>query len=547
MNNGSNVNNPTKAADAGTGFLMNLGYAIAGNGWDMQVTPEERERECQLGITVPIAKNPDGSSITGPSYEYINFDNAKGLRYELAYPAATLDKSKATLTVRARLDDKPTTIPASDWEYVNENDYPPAARRNRVQAKPRLRVHVHGERSGRRRPRFRGNARLRVFPEERGRRRFRDPESAGRQHPEHLLCHLFAAGAVHQRLPDLGLQPGRKRPDGHRRRAELDRRRQHRQHQLPVRANRKDRAQPPESPVPGRRVPVRLSGVEGHLSGRTAGRSQRCTASKTCPEAFEVNSANEYWVKAGSLLHTDTKGNYLPDPENVRFYLMSGVQHGTGELQHRGVCQQFTNGNNAEPALRALLVALDQWVSQRNRPPPSAVPRRSDKTAAMAVPGPVFRPAVVPQDALGWPTIPGVTYSGLITTRYLLDFGPTFATKGIFEIMPPSLDKRPVYPNFVSRVDEDGNEIAGIRLPAVAAPISTTTGWALRRAEFGENEGCEGAGQNSRSKPRRRNATAAGDPRLSLEERYKDHDGYVQAVRRQRRPSRSGACCFPRM
>ncbi len=73
MNNGSNVNNPTKAADAGTGFLMNLGYAIAGNGWDMQVTPEEREREHQLGITVPIAKNPDGSSITGPSYQVHQF------------------------------------------------------------------------------------------------------------------------------------------------------------------------------------------------------------------------------------------------------------------------------------------------------------------------------------------------------------------------------------------------------------------------------------------------------------------------------------------
>jgi hypothetical protein len=79
-------------------------------------------------------------------------------------------------------------------------------------------------------------------------------------------------------------------------------------------------------------------------------------------------------------------------------------------------------------------------------------------------------------------------------------------------------------------VDEDGNEIAGVRLPAVAAPISTTTGWALRRTEFGENEGCEGAGQNIPFKATRTERTAAGDPRLSLEERYKDHDGYVQAV-----------------
>src|SRR5262249_60549190 len=74
-----------------------------------------------MPITVPVAKNPDGSSVTGPSYEYINFDNAKGVKYGLTYPAATLDTSKATLTVRARLDDAPAALPASEWEYVDEH------------------------------------------------------------------------------------------------------------------------------------------------------------------------------------------------------------------------------------------------------------------------------------------------------------------------------------------------------------------------------------------------------------------------------------------
>jgi hypothetical protein len=206
------------------------------------------------------------------------------------------------------------------------------------------------------------------------------------------------------------------------------------------------------------------------------------------------------------------------------------LQHGTGNYNNRGVCQQFTNGIDPEPALRALLVALDRWVTNETEPPPSAVPRRSDKTAAMAVPRPGFETGVVPQEALGWPTIPGVTYNGLITTRYLLDFGPMFATKGILSVFPPSLAGRPVYPNFVSRVDEDGNEVAGIRLPGVAVPISTTTGWALRRTEFGENDGCESAGQHILFKATKAERMAAGDPRLSLEERYKDHDGYVQAV-----------------
>ena len=79
-----------------------------------------RDERDGMTISVPIAKNPDGSSITGPSYEYIDFDDAKSVSYELTYPATTTDKSKATLTVRARLDDQPTAVPASDWEYVDD-------------------------------------------------------------------------------------------------------------------------------------------------------------------------------------------------------------------------------------------------------------------------------------------------------------------------------------------------------------------------------------------------------------------------------------------
>jgi len=194
-----------------------------------------------------------------------------------------------------------------------------------------------------------------------------------------------------------------------------------------------------------------------------------------------------------------------------------------------GSCQQYLNPTRPFPALRALLTALDQWVTHGTEPPKSEVPRQSENTAVMAVPRPGYQTGVVPQEKLGWPTIPGVTYTGLITTRYHLDFGPKL-DKGIISTYPTSVVGRPVYPIFVSKVDQDGNEAAGIRLPPVEAAIATTTGWALRRTGFGENDGCEASGQHIPFKTTKAERLAAGDPRLSLEERYTNHEGYVRKV-----------------
>jgi len=105
-------NNPTTAADAGEAFLMNQGYTLAWNGWD----PSALAGGDNLTITLPVAKTPDGSSITGPSYEYIEFDNATTLTYTLAYSTATLDKTRAKLTARDHLNDAPVALPPpTEW------------------------------------------------------------------------------------------------------------------------------------------------------------------------------------------------------------------------------------------------------------------------------------------------------------------------------------------------------------------------------------------------------------------------------------------------
>jgi hypothetical protein len=521
LNDAPVTNDPTTAAEAGTGFIMNLGYTVVSNGWDFGASGFD-----SMKITVPVATN-GGATITGPSYEYIVFDNSTTFTSELAYAAASTDKSRAKLTVRPRLDDEPTTVPATGWEYTSTEG---TVIRLLPDGTPFQQSHIYEFTYTAKNPVVAavGLAATRDFVS------FLRHATAVEGNPlsgdvQHTFSYSISQPS--RALNDfqtLGFNEdvnGRRVFDGilshtgggsgdqiNYRFGQTDRTERNRQNHL----------------YPEGVFPFAHQVLTDHLSGKTGGRSERCTASSTCPKRFEVNTSNEYWCKAGSLLHTDTQGNDLPDPENVRFYLLSGLSHGVGDITDRKQGQQFTNGVSPYAAHRALLVALDQWVTQGIIPPESQVPRRASN-AAVAVPRPGSQTGFVPQDELGWPTIPGVTYNGLITTRYLLDFGPDFDS-GILSNYPPSVAGRPAYPIFVSKVDKDGNEVAGVRLPPVEAPIATTTGWALRRAGFSENEGGESDGQHIPFKTTKAERFAAGDPRLSLEERYQDHDGYVKAV-----------------
>jgi len=177
-----------------------------------------------------------------------------------------------------------------------------------------------------------------------------------------------------------------------------------------------------------------------------------------------------------------------------------------------------------------LFTDLDQWIDG-TPPPASAVPSRSNNTAVFTSTG-SFSPlgiGTIAQSALNWPAIPGVLYTGLVTVRNRFNFGPQFSSAGIISINPPQATGQ-VYPSFVSTVDADGNEVAGIRLPPVAAPVATTTGWNLRSAAFGGNDGCESTGSLIPFAPTAAARTSIADPRPSLAERYGTHAGYVAAV-----------------
>ena len=131
------------------------------------------------------------------------------------------------------------------------------------------------------------------------------------------------------------------------------------------------------------------------VTGKTDGRLARCTQSNTCPDIFEVNSENEYWAKDMAVLQVDANGNDLPDPTNVRYYLISSLPHAGGVPSTGvGICQQNRNPLVPNRVLRALLVDMDNWVSSGTPPPDSRMPRVANGTLVPPL----------PQESMGFPS-----------------------------------------------------------------------------------------------------------------------------------------------
>jgi len=86
------------------------------------------------------------------------------------------------------------------------------------------------------------------------------------------------------------------------------------------------------------------------------------------------------------------------------------------------------------------------------------------------------------------------------------------------------------YPVFVPATDADGNDLAGIHLPEVAAPLATYSGWNVRAAAFAGDDMCNATGQRIDFAQTQAARLASGDPRLSVAERYPSHQAYVDAV-----------------
>jgi len=241
------------------------------------------------------------------------------------------------------------------------------------------------------------------------------------------------------------------------------------------------------------------------VTGRRDGLGARIPAGLE-PKIFTFDTGSEYWDKGrmGALLHTSIDGTRdLPDAPNVRNYYIAGSRHGSGTVPAGDGGGQFPNNTLAYTwAERGLMAALDAWARLDVEPPPSAHPRLADGT-------------MIPHHELRFPAVPGVQWPTHVPGGYRVDVETALSP----------------LPFLLSQLDEDGNELGGIRLPEQRVPLATMTGWQFRSERLGATHTLIiNAGAYIPFPLTRAEREKAGDPRASIEERYAGRSDYLAKV-----------------
>lgn len=266
-----------------------------------------------------------------------------------------------------------------------------------------------------------------------------------------------------------------------------------------------------------------VTGQKGALLAQTESRGK-------IPKILFTNTSAEYHRGDAALIHTDLERmTEAPESPSVRRYHFAGTQHGSGVFPPitvrplDGIRGQIPfNCVDYTPLLRAALINLDRWVTEGIPAPPSRHPRLADGTAVESY---TLEPKFT--------RLPGVRYPK-VTRAMRLDYGPETHVGRTIRLPPIEGE---AYPALVSDVDEDGNEIAGIRLPDLTVPLATHTGWNLRHPDIGNPTlviGITGglAGWSLPFPATRADREASQDPRRSIEERYSSKEEYLRLVRK---------------
>jgi hypothetical protein len=253
------------------------------------------------------------------------------------------------------------------------------------------------------------------------------------------------------------------------------------------------------------------------VTGQTGALLARSEIRHVAPKIFHILSNSEYFNRAGSLIHTDPMGQRdIEPPPNTRIYTVASGPHFVGPwppVPVGGTAAPLSTLDRT-PIVRALLRALDEWVTEGVAPPASRYPKISDGT-------------LTAPEAAGWPKIPQVRFPPPMLITYRLDFGPDWG-RGIVGFEPPHVGKP--YVGLVPAVDPDGNAHAGIRLPSIQVPVATYAGWNYRAASIGAADQFLGEAGSMYPFAPTRSQRSKGDSRRSLEERYTGRDQYLGKI-----------------
>jgi hypothetical protein len=237
------------------------------------------------------------------------------------------------------------------------------------------------------------------------------------------------------------------------------------------------------------------------------------------PKVVLVNSASEYWRADGSLGHIATdEAADLPELSGTRQYLLASTEHVSGAPVTMPVPDARRSRLRDAPLHRAILELVRRWVVDGMEPPPSRVPRLADGTA-------VDRSAALATfDRLGIRPLPTMDQ---FAVRYELDLGP-LADAGV-ATYPAGRGR--LLPAYVSTVDADGNELAGVRHPEVSVPLATHTGWTTLLAQSSRWESIAFLLGSSHPFAATAQLRDPADPRPAIADRYPTREAYLTRVR----------------
>ena len=517
---GSGSLNPTSDADFGDGFLMNQGFTLLWVGWQFDVST----REGLVRVYAPVATE-NGKAITGVVRSEVivakkAFDASLADRDHAAYQVVDQNDPTNTLTVRDTIEGPRRLIPHTEWQFARFADGAAVADSTRVYLKTGFepgKIYEVVYRSQNPPVVGVGPAAVRdtismlkyasadawtipagsiqraiAFGISQSGRFLRtymyygfNEDERHRKAFDGVMAHVAGAGRGSFNLRFA--QPSR---DGH--------------------------------PFLNKFYPTDIfpftDAVETDPeNGAKDGLLMRVKPEFT-PKIFYTNSSYEYYGRAASLIHTtiDGKGD-APLTSNTRIYMFAGGQHGVAPFPpRRSIGQQLNNPNDYRWLMRSLVLSMNRWIKDGVEPPSSRYPKVADRT-------------LVKLEDLKFPTLPGVQKPKELHNAYRVFYGADFATKGIITLDPPEVNG--TYPLLVPQVDADGNEIGGLKTPAISVPLATYTGWNLFNAESGPTNLLSSMqGSYIPLQRTRADRVKANDPRLSLEERYQNRDQYLGLV-----------------